>query len=245
MNQDKPSLGGFSVLGVVGAVIAALVGALVWAAISYYANYEVGWIAWGIGGLVGGAVVLVGGRGIPMAVLAAVLALASIVGGKWLAVEWSLDSFIEETSTEIHGLRLAAAQEYVDLDAEDDVAVEGYMNDYGYEDMTIAEFREQAAPNILAAHENPPSIEDIRTEFAGDVEFNIMEIIQEDLHLLDILLRHPWDRHGVRNRLRQDDPGGGGTTRGDPSRDARFLLRKLMRLDAAESLELRPSLWTD
>ena len=40
----------------VAGIVAGLIGAGVWAAIAYFAGYEVGWIAWGVGGLVGIAV---------------------------------------------------------------------------------------------------------------------------------------------------------------------------------------------
>ena len=36
-----------------GGVVAGSIGALIWAAIAYFTGYEVGWVAWGVGGLVG------------------------------------------------------------------------------------------------------------------------------------------------------------------------------------------------
>ena len=41
------------VRGIVGAVIGALAGALVWGALTYFLKIEVGYVAWGIGGVVG------------------------------------------------------------------------------------------------------------------------------------------------------------------------------------------------
>ncbi|MBL8897640.1 MAG: hypothetical protein JNM84_08430, partial [Planctomycetes bacterium] len=64
---------------------AALLGALVWAAISHFANFEIGWIAWGIGAGAGAACAALGGRTQVHAILCAAIALAGIAGGKALA----------------------------------------------------------------------------------------------------------------------------------------------------------------
>ena len=39
-------------LALAAGLVAALVGGLVWAGIVLFTNYEIGWVAWGIGGLV-------------------------------------------------------------------------------------------------------------------------------------------------------------------------------------------------
>lgn len=59
-----------------------MLGALLWAGIAYANGYEVGYVAWAIGGLVGGGMVLGGGRGVAHAGIAAALALVDILGGK-------------------------------------------------------------------------------------------------------------------------------------------------------------------
>lgn len=75
----------FSVTGLVVALIAGALGAAAWAALAIYANFEVGYLAWGIGALVGFATVRFGGFGQPMGVAAAIISVASIFGGKYLA----------------------------------------------------------------------------------------------------------------------------------------------------------------
>ncbi|HSF17689.1 MAG TPA: hypothetical protein VLK65_19255 [Vicinamibacteria bacterium] len=88
-------------------VFAGLVGAAVWAGISYLTGYEVGWIAWGVGALVGVAVrfaskpdVSLTGDGAEDAireiraesnqvgpgVVAAAIAIAAVLVGKYAAV---------------------------------------------------------------------------------------------------------------------------------------------------------------
>ena len=56
------------------ASLAALLGAAAWGLLAIYADLQHGFLAWGIGGLVGFAVVKGGGYGKQQAILAAVLA---------------------------------------------------------------------------------------------------------------------------------------------------------------------------
>jgi hypothetical protein len=66
-----------------GGVIGGLVGAAVWAAIAHFAHREVGWVAWGVGGLVGlGVRVAAGDRDGPAF---GVLAVLAVLGGKFAA----------------------------------------------------------------------------------------------------------------------------------------------------------------
>lgn len=78
-----------NVRALIGSLLAGAIGAAIWAAIAYYTDREIGWVAWGVGGLVGlGA--FVGGRADANAgtgVLAAVVALASIATGKFIVVD--------------------------------------------------------------------------------------------------------------------------------------------------------------
>lgn len=73
----------------IGALIGGAIGASIWAAISYFFNYEIGLIAWGIGAMVGvgatiGPVEGQGGGAI-MGAMAAIVAMASVAGGKYAA----------------------------------------------------------------------------------------------------------------------------------------------------------------
>jgi len=75
-------------LAFVGAVIGGLVGAVIWAAIAYFTGFEIGWIAIGVGVLVGIGAQLGGGTettggGMIVGVMAAVVALGAIAGGKY------------------------------------------------------------------------------------------------------------------------------------------------------------------
>ncbi|MEO1236915.1 MAG: hypothetical protein AAFX76_09030 [Planctomycetota bacterium] len=71
-----------------GGLIGGVVGGAIWAGIAYFTGYEIGWIAWGIGALVGYGTY----RGAEAAdvrggVMAVVISLLAIAGGKYAAVE--------------------------------------------------------------------------------------------------------------------------------------------------------------
>jgi hypothetical protein len=91
--------------GATAGLIAAILGALAWAAIVYAARLEIGYLAWGIGGLVGFAVAWgTRGGGAAAAVLAVLLTVVSIAGGKYLAAQWivnkDIDQLIQDQPTE-------------------------------------------------------------------------------------------------------------------------------------------------
>lgn len=71
--------------GILGGAVGGLLGAAIWAAVAFWGRYELGWIAWGIGGLVGMGVYLGGRRrgGITAGGTAVALAVAAVLLGKW------------------------------------------------------------------------------------------------------------------------------------------------------------------
>ena len=50
--EDQPNL----LMGLIGGAIAMLVGAIVWGAVTYFTEYQIGWMAIGVGFLVGLAI---------------------------------------------------------------------------------------------------------------------------------------------------------------------------------------------
>jgi hypothetical protein len=73
---------------IVAGAIAGLIGAAIWGGITYASGLEIGWIAWGIGLLVGLGV-RVGSSGeesTSLGVAAALIALGAVVVGKFIAV---------------------------------------------------------------------------------------------------------------------------------------------------------------
>lgn len=75
-------------LAFIGALIGGVIGAVAWGAIAYFTGFEIGWIAIGIGVLVGIGAQAGGGSqttggGMIVGVMAAIVAAASIAGGKY------------------------------------------------------------------------------------------------------------------------------------------------------------------
>ncbi|WP_425617979.1 hypothetical protein NA78x_001671 [Anatilimnocola sp. NA78] len=82
---------------IVAGSIGGLAGAAIWAGISYALNAEVGWIAWGIGGMVGIFVRVAAGEsdeGPAPGITAAAIAIGSVLLGKFLAVHFLVSSLL-------------------------------------------------------------------------------------------------------------------------------------------------------
>lgn len=83
---------------VVAGLGAAVAGGIVWGLIVKWSEYEVGFVAWGIGFLAGIAVLTATGgrRGVPLQAIAIVCALVGIVIGKYLSYAWVLQQVADE-----------------------------------------------------------------------------------------------------------------------------------------------------
>jgi hypothetical protein len=80
---------------VIAGAIGGAAGAAIWALISYAAHAEVGWIAWGIGFVVGACVRVAAGEqheGFLPGLTAAVIAILSVVAGKYAAVSYAVSA---------------------------------------------------------------------------------------------------------------------------------------------------------
>lgn len=83
---------------VLGGVLAGAFGAAVWVAIGYFLNAEVGYVAWGIG-LIVGIGVAAGSEesvGAGTGIIATVIAVASVLVGKYLVVYFLAHNMVEE-----------------------------------------------------------------------------------------------------------------------------------------------------
>ena len=95
-------LGKFGFAMIVGGV-AALIGGLVWAGVAAGLNMEIGYVAWGIGGLTGLAVIsCTEERSARVACAAAGFAVMGILIGKCLSIAWVMPS-AEKIATEVAG----------------------------------------------------------------------------------------------------------------------------------------------
>ncbi len=89
--------------GLVGGVAGGVLGAAVWTAITYFSGYELGIVAWLVGVGVGfGVAHGTGGKGRPLVgVLAALLAVATILGGKVATAHFAAQDFIHADGSDL------------------------------------------------------------------------------------------------------------------------------------------------
>lgn len=84
-----------TIRGVVGGIIGGVIGAAVWAGVVYFTGYEVGWIAWGLGALVGFLYARgCHAGGVLAGILASIITIGSIGLGKYTVVELTIQQEI-------------------------------------------------------------------------------------------------------------------------------------------------------
>lgn len=105
--------------GVVGSLVGGAVGALVWMGVTLVTDHEVGWIAWGVGGLAGAGMSLgmKGNGDVTAGVIAALIAVVSVFAGKYAAVHFIVQKEIDKIEATPIGasqLQLRVADELVE-----------------------------------------------------------------------------------------------------------------------------------
>lgn len=89
---------------IVGGVVGGAIGAAIWTLVAYQTRYEIGWIAWGVGVLTGIGVAA-GARGSvgPITgLVAAVISLAAVCGGRYAAISMLVDDFAGKITQNMH-----------------------------------------------------------------------------------------------------------------------------------------------
>ncbi len=190
---------------IVAAAVTALVGAWVWKFVGVTFEYELGLIAWGIGGAVGFAAAAMGSHGMQAGIICSVLALGSIVIGKY----WTYSAFVDEFETALTEVtqddgemqdyyeeQLADARRYVQGSDNDDF-VRSFMVERGYtyetsagqiSDAELQDFREYIAPALVDMAENSPDFDDWQeTTLEAVSEMSPWSMMKDSLGLLDLL----------------------------------------------------------
>lgn len=189
---------------------AAVAGAVAWGAISHLSGYEIGWLAWGIGLLIGASAVLAGGRGQSIAVMAGVLALLSIAGGRLAGIELArmqqlgeLESFGPSEQEFTRDLAAARALGELSDDPAND-EVRKFLVEHGLTtavapdrvtNAEVTEFRDETLPRLQWMSELPADtshaefVQRLRGQVQDvfDAQFDRLEILQATLSPIDLL----------------------------------------------------------
>ncbi len=148
--DDAAAASGVAPLALVMALVAGGVGSVVWALVALYANLEIGYLAWGIGGLVGFAAVKFGGRGVVMGGIAAVISVLSIFGGKFAAIEGEIRQMTDRTAHEAYVEEMQVDVEALEALGPDpsDERLAIMMSARGYTDEDPGSVSEEAIENF-------------------------------------------------------------------------------------------------
>ncbi|MEE9320101.1 MAG: hypothetical protein V3U76_06610 [Granulosicoccus sp.] len=198
----------FSMASIALPIAAAVVGAVVWKLIAVAFGYELGLVAWGIGGAVGTAAAMTGGRGTGIGIVCALLALMAIFGGKYMTMA-SYQSEVAELFGDSDNMgELQAALEEVTLDAEafatirkDDDSIKAFMVEHEYSDAKTAlfvtnaelsDFREYTQPWLEDHIDNDSSSSDWNDSDLMELERSVVgasttSMVIDSLGPLDLL----------------------------------------------------------
>lgn len=195
---------GMNALGVVGAIIGGMIGAAAWAIIGYGTGYELGIIAWALGGLVGFGGTTLGKATRANGVMCAIVALLAMVAGKYAtmylliqheqraAEEQLTEEWFEECQRDAAAL---AARD--DADGYRALLVErGHTDANEPAEVTpdeIQRFVKYSLPRLQWINENDPTYEEWRAyeidAVAGDATAPaaIIDHVRKDLTAIDAL----------------------------------------------------------
>lgn len=189
---EAPSASPGLVVGV--GVVVALIGAAAWALVRHLMNSELGILAWGIGVGVGAAMVRFGAATKPHAMLAGVLALASIVGGKYASYRVELGKIGEGQVQHVNAAWLDSTKKEADAwvalgDSPSAADVEKFVKDNGYEFTTADEFRSGNGSFLRWVATAKPDVDGVKahicSQLADLVPFTTY--VREDFHVLDVV----------------------------------------------------------
>ena len=184
---------------------AAVAGALLWKFIAVMFEYELGLVAWGIGGAVGFAAAALGSRGLQAGIVCGILVVASIMGGKYMAAgafKEQAAEMILEMQGGADGLmplyeEIMADSEVYAAEVTDDASLREFMVEYGYSegwdyadvsDEEIEEFNESTGQELAGFAVNPPSYDEWVGGAFGEIsEISTAGLMMEGFGILDVV----------------------------------------------------------
>lgn len=186
----------------IAALVGGATGAMLWGAIARYTHWEVGYVAWGIGALVGFLAKRWGGQGRTTAMGCGLVALASIFGGKGIAASVGLqEQFQREVIPQVYQELVRGAKDYPP--GASDAELAAYMRRHGFtEPVTgldvsheqLQAFRQGPGALLESFVEHVPSL----AEFTGSPHIaaiqesvtsvrNITSTVKQSLGVLDMV----------------------------------------------------------
>lgn len=189
----------------IGALVGAALGALIWAGIATWTGLEIGWVAWGVGGLVGFGAAVLGGAGTTTGGVRAVLALVSIFAGKWIATDAIAEREIRELVTlalnhDAYKELRSQASDFATITSESDypefMIVHGYTAAEYEDEVPAAEliaFRMAMVPELRKFQRTQPSYAQFKEQYADEAvaawsaEISTAEVVKENLSGFDFL----------------------------------------------------------
>lgn len=162
--------------GIIGGTIAAIIGAVAWAAIAHYGKVEIGYLAWGIGLLVGLGV-SAGSRsgGIGAAAIAVVLTVLSLVGGKYAAVSLAvgeLDASLPAFEMDDEAVKMRIASTSL-MESGQDISKMKFRNGTDYETAeSLDDFPEKIAEKARSEFDQMTPDEVNETKEKAEAEYH-------------------------------------------------------------------------
>jgi len=199
---DAPSL---KMTSLIACAIASAIGAGIWLFIALAFDYELGLVAWLIGGMVGYAAVMTGSTGQTAGMVCAGFTIIAILGGKYLTIEsfQSQISDIVASAESQEGIFQQAFEEekqiaklYLESTGSEQ-AMRQFMVDHAYSVATRAEdvsqeeieaFQTYDVPRLLRIGNNDPSYDQWLSNSVSDLEnMSTIDIMTEDFDFLDVI----------------------------------------------------------
>lgn len=176
--------------------LVAVAAAFFWAAITYFTGFEVGYVAWLVGLMIGGAAVAVGGKGTTCGAVCAAFALGSIFLGKVLAVEFSVRGEVAkhleaQLTREGYDEAIKDAADFAELKSPEEYPA--FMVTHGFTEAKTSEtisqddltdFKTDQVPRLRRLHERKPDFETWRKQSLDE----IAEVVGNDLPISKLVL---------------------------------------------------------
>ncbi len=155
----------YFIRGVSGAIVGGLLGMFIWYFLIKVTGYEIGWVAWGVGGLIGFAARLPSKQGSQaLGLICGGCGLIAILGGQYLALLAILDRELNQEAAKNYREQMQIAQTAVNAKAPEEIRqFLADRNERSPDQITaaeIADFTEKKLPNYQAFAAGRPSRED-------------------------------------------------------------------------------------